>query len=129
MSRLLRRPFIILIACIALLLPAKPARADSFGADIVLVAVGIVAAIAVVSVTAYALVHHPTIKGCVSTGPNGLQLQDEYAQQVFQLSGNTTGITPGDMMKVKGKKHNHSLFTVEEVKKDYGVCKVAPATP
>jgi hypothetical protein len=129
MRRSLLRPFTALFVGIALLLPARPAKALSIGGAVAIgvVVVGVVV-IAVVA-TSYHFLHHPTIKGCVSSGPDGLQLTDEYAQQVFQLGGNSAGIKSGDLVKLKGHKQKHSVFLVDEVTKDYGVCNVTPSKP
>ena len=129
MKLLLRRRLIVLLACFALLLPTKPAKADELSRDVYLGIAGAAVAIVVIVAVAYHFIHKPAIHGCVSSGPNGLQLTDGYAQQVYTLSGNIAGITAGDQVKLKGHKRKHSLFEVDELAKDYGVCKAQPPTP
>ena len=86
---------------------STPARADSLksrGNDIV---IGIVAALAGVVVVVLVAVHYSkkrAITGCVVSRENGLSVTDEKDGQVYALSGNTTGIKPGDRMKLQGRK-------------------------
>jgi hypothetical protein len=57
-----------------------------------------------------------------------MTIADEKDQQVYALSGNTVGITPGERMSLKGKKAKskgakHTLVWVAtNVNKDFGVC-------
>ena len=51
-----------------------------------------------------------TITGCVTSGQNGMTVTDEKDKQVYALSGDTTGIKPGD--RVTWKDGNYPLRTV-----------------
>jgi hypothetical protein len=90
----------------------------------------LVAAVAVVAVVAYVVVHESTkkrtITGCARSGANGLTVSDEKDGQIYALSGNTAGITPGDRVKLHGKRHKgpHKTLTWEatSVARDFGVC-------
>jgi hypothetical protein len=110
---------------------STPARADSLksrGNDIV---IGIVAALAGVVVVVLVAVHYSkkrAITGCVVSRENGLSVTDEKDGQVYALSGNTTGIKPGDRMKLQGRKAKSKgvdktlVWEATEVAKDFGVC-------
>ena len=100
---------------------------------------GAVAIIAVVGVGAgigiYFLVHHNhSLTGCASVTPDGLRLQTQGDDRSYSLVGEIAAIKPGDRVRVSGKKQNKDgggaqLFLVEKVAKDFGSCKVQPATP
>ena len=57
-----------------------------------------------------------------------MTIAEEKGKQVYALSGNTVGITPGERMSLKGKKAkskatNQTLVWVAtSVTKDFGVC-------
>jgi hypothetical protein len=131
----MRRRFIAVFICLALLLPARRARALSIGGAVALVVVTIVVVTAAITTAVVLSVRrNPTVTGCAADGPGGLQLQNEGDQQTFLLTGDTVGIKAGDRVKVQGKKSKdpsgNRHFLVEKFKKDYGTCKVAaPATP
>jgi hypothetical protein len=92
----------------------------------------IVVAVAVVAVIVIVVVHESTkkrtITGCVSSGPNGMTVTDEKDSQIYALSGNTVGITPGDRMKLQGKKiklkgpDKKLVWEARSVAKDFGAC-------
>jgi hypothetical protein len=98
----------------------------------------IIGAAVVVGGTTAILIHvnhsHHQVKGCVSSGPNGLQLQTEDKKN-WLLTGNTLDIKAGSLIKLHGtklKRPKHSTgdptFEVERISKDLGPCKVTPAT-
>ena len=71
---------------------------------------------------------HHTLRGCVFSGPAGLELRTGDAK-VYALQGYTTNVKVGDRFKLHGsklKKTKNStgdpVFAVEKVKKDYGPC-------
>jgi hypothetical protein len=124
------RASLIIVLCAAL---ATPARADKLQSDAHNIEVGIVVVVAAIVVVTIVLVRHEakkdsTITGCVSSAGSGLTIADENDRQIYELAGNTVGITPGDRMKLKGKKvkskgpdHTHVLVATR-VSKDFGVC-------
>ena len=124
------RASLIIVLCAAL---ATPARADKLQSDAHNIEVGIVVVVAAIVVVTIVLVRHEakkdrTITGCVSSAGGGLAIADENDRQIYELAGNTAGITPGDRMKLKGKKvkskgpdHTHVLVATR-VSKDFGVC-------
>jgi hypothetical protein len=80
-----------------------------------------------------------TLHGCAFNGANGLQVQQEGSADEngnraknFTLTGLTSAIKPGDMVKLHGTKQPHKKhdpvdqgFVVDSVK-DSGPCKVQP---
>lgn len=102
-----------------------------------------IAGVAVVIVGAVVLVEvnhsHHTLKGCVLSGPTGLELRTDD-QKTYALSGTTANLKAGDQVRLHGSRVKHSkaipgdpAFLVETMKKDYGPCKAlatpAPPTP
>jgi hypothetical protein len=98
--------------------------------------VGVAAVIAGVGVgiglgVYFAVRHNHSLTGCAVSGANGLQLQSQGDQQIYALVGDTAGITPGERIRVSGKRENKSdgvprQFLVEKLAKDYGFCAAAP---
>ena len=122
----------VLIIALVVTLP-PPARADNLktlGEDIV---IAIVAVAATVGVVATVLVIHYSkkraITGCVNSGTDGMTLTDEKDSRIYSLSGDTTGIKPGDRMKLKGTKVKPKgpdktlVWVTKEVGKDFGACR------
>lgn len=92
-----------------------------------------VAAVAVVVVGVVVLVEvnksHHTIKGCVSSGPGGLEVLNGSDKKTYSLMGVPPNVKVGDIIKVQGKKENQGSsrqFVVEKMSRDYGPCKAAP---
>jgi len=113
-----------------------PSKGEVIGA-----AVGVGAGIAIATVVLVE-VHksHHTLKGCVTTSPNGLQVIGDSDGKVYQLSGVTTNVKVGDQVRLHGSKPKQKgssdrTFILQEIKKDYGPCKApspvnaAPKTP
>jgi hypothetical protein len=124
------RGILIVLISLALTAPAKANSMDNTARNIV---IGIVVVTAVVVVVITVGVMHVakkdrTITGCVSLAGNGMTIADEKDKQIYALSGNTVGITPGERMSLKGKKAkskgtNQTLVWVAtNVNKDFGVC-------
>ena len=104
--------------------------------EVVGVAVGAAAAIAVGTIVIVE-VHksHHTLKGCVTSTPDGLQLLNEGNRRIYALTGVTTNVKAGDIIRVHGSKMKHGKdvagdqdFAVEKVVRDYGAC-MAPIAP
>jgi hypothetical protein len=124
------RGVLIVVISVALATPARATSLDTTARNIV---IGIVAVTAAVAVVITLVILHEsrkdrTITGCVSSEGSGMTIADEKDQQVYALSGNTVGITPGERMSLKGKKAKskgakHTLVWVAtNVNKDFGVC-------
>jgi hypothetical protein len=69
-----------------------------------------------------------TITGCIRSFGTGMTIADENDRQVYELTGNTVGVTPGERMRLKGKKaesktsdHTH-VWVATKVTNDYGAC-------
>jgi len=95
---------------------------------------GIFAAVAGVAVLGTILIIHyskkRSITGCVNPGKDGMTVTDEGNNRTYLLSGNTVGLTPGDRMKLHGRKEKANspdktlVWDTQKVTKDYGACKV-----
>jgi hypothetical protein len=110
-----------------------PAKAQNSGkivsnGTIAGVIVGVAAGVAVIAIVAIHYSKKRSITGCVKSGGSGLTFTDEKDKQVYALSGETTGIKPGDRMKLQGKKvksrdpNNPLEWETKKVAKDFGVC-------
>jgi hypothetical protein len=97
-----------------------------------------IAAGAVIGTVVLVEVHksHHAIKGCVSTGSNGLDVRDEKDMKTYNLVGVTANTTVGDRVQLHGSKEKSGkdgaadpTFVVEKMSRDYGPCKVIPQTP
>jgi len=140
-AMLLKRLTTALLLCGFCGLMAKPAEAQNpvnQAADELLFVV-VVLPVVIVGGGITFLIYHDVhqshlIRGCAVSGQGGLQLQNEGDKQTFMLTGLTPDIKPGDRVRLKGKKSKkdssgNRSFLVEELVKDYGPCKAAPATP
>jgi len=110
-----------------------PSEGQVVGIGVAVVAGITVGTIAIVEVDK----SHHTIKGCVTVGPDGVLVRNEGDQKTYALTGITTNVKPGDIVKVKGDKNKKQKdsagdedFVVTKISKDYGACKApeAPAT-
>jgi len=120
----------ILIVVLSMSL-AIPARANTPETVLIVVAATTIAA-AIAIVVTVASVHHRrkkiVITGCVISGERGMTVTDEDDRKLYALSGNTTGIKPGDRMTLQGKKVKPKgpdktlVWEAKEVIKDFGVC-------
>ncbi|MFZ0661669.1 MAG: hypothetical protein WAM66_03170 [Acidobacteriaceae bacterium] len=135
---MLKRSLILLLIPLSFLFAAPVAKADlpysSNNAKNAGVIIGGLAVVAGIGFLIYYSVHHGrSLKGCITSGPDGLQLVNEGDQRSYNLSGRTATIQPGDRVRVKGKKiknaPTHRQFAVAKVSKDYGACRVSPAAP
>src|ERR1035437_6573577 len=100
--------------------------------EVVGAAVGVGAVIAAVVLIGVNHSHH-TLKGCVLSGPNGLELQTSEPK-TYALDGDAATIKPGDRVKLHGSRvkktkdqSGSQVFKVEKLSKDYGPCKVSGA--
>jgi len=122
------RGVLIVVLSVAL---AKPAQASGYpsGGAIAGAIVGVAAAIVIVAVV---VIHKSsekrTITGCVNRGGNGMTVTDEKDKRTYALSGNTTGIKPGDRVRLQGKKvkskggNKTPVWQAKAVAEDFGVC-------
>jgi hypothetical protein len=104
--------------------------------EVIGIAAGIVAGLTVGTIVLVE-VHksHHQIKGCVSSGPNGLEVENDSDHKIYSLTGVSTNVKAGDIVRVKGDKEKQQKggtanreFKVEKMSRDYGPCKV-PAGP
>jgi hypothetical protein len=110
---------------------STPARADSLkstGNDIVIGVVSALAGVVVAVILAVPYSKKRAITGCVVSRENGMTVTDEKDRLVYTLSGNTSGIKPGDRMKLRDKRAKAKgadktlVWEATEVAKDFGVC-------
>lgn len=100
------------------------------------IAAGVAAGIAVGTIVLVEVHNsHHRIKGCVTAGPDGLQVHNEGDLKVYALTGVTTDVKVGDIVKLNGNKEKNQKdsagdedFMIEKISRDYGPCK-APAVP
>ena len=100
--------------------------------EVVGVAVGAAAVVVGVVVLVEVDKSHHHVNGCVSSGPNGLQVQNESDHKIYALTGVSTNVKVGDIVRLKGNKEKQGSspnreFQIEKMSRDYGPCKV-PAT-
>ena len=133
----LRRTCILSLICLLAALSTRPAQAQLGNVGIskgqaTAIGVGIVAIGVAIGIGVYFLVRTPpTITGCAVTGPTGLSLQAAGDSHTFLLTGDTAAITPGDRVKLKGKRQKkdaagNRAYLVTILKKDYGPCTAPP---
>jgi hypothetical protein len=141
---MLKRWLISLLIPLFFLLTAPSAKAQSqqwnlgqIGPSKGEIVGGIVGAAAGLAVTGYLIYHYShrgrSLRGCAVASAGGLQIVNEGDQRSYDLTGETAMIKTGDRVRVSGKKvkgdPNHRQFVVTKLSKDYGACRVAPATP
>jgi len=90
--------------------------------------VAVVAGVVVIAIVAIHYSKKRTITGCVNSGAHGLTISDERDKRTYVLSGGTTGIKPGDRMKLQGKKVKSNRpdqppeWETKQVAEDLGAC-------
>jgi CDP-diglyceride synthetase len=90
--------------------------------------VGVVAGVVVITIVTIHYSKKRTITGCVNSDVNGMTVIDEKDKQTYALSGDTTGIKPGDRMRLQGKKvkstgaHQPLEWETSKVAKNLGAC-------
>jgi hypothetical protein len=120
----------ILIVALSVILP-MPARAAN--AETVLIVIAATTVAATIAVVTLSSVHHRrrkiVVTGCVTSAEKGMTVTDEDDRKLYLLSGDMTGIKPGDRMRLEGKKAKSSdktlLWEAKAVIKDFGVCQPA----
>ena len=130
MHRKIFRRILVLAICLGLAAPPPPAKAESFHAIGVEVVVGIVLISVAAGVTVvYFVTRHPSIKGCIASTPDGLEIASQGDQPAYRLTGDVASLRPGDLIKIKGRKktiQGQHTFVVSSFVKDYGPCPAHP---
>ena len=112
----------------------QPVNIGPSGGEVLGALIGTVAVIAVGTVVLVEVHNsHHTVKGCVSAGPNGMEVTtDGEKPKTFMLEGNVASVKAGDMVRFHGDKvkktkdsSGDQTFTVQKINKDYGPCKIA----
>jgi outer membrane protein OmpA-like peptidoglycan-associated protein len=111
--------------------PAVPEPGGSPQEGGAVVVAGIGAGVVIGTVALIELFHRKhTIRGCVTEGPDGLQIVDEKTQVKYILRGKEDLVQPGQTAAIRGrKKHKrHQLyFVVKNMRAEYGPCGQSPA--
>ena len=73
---------------------------------------------------------HHTVRGCVTAGPDGLQVHNQGDQKVYALTGVTANVKVGDVVKLNGNKEKKQKdsagdedFMIRKMSRDYGPCR------
>ena len=120
----------ILIVALGVVL-TTPARADKLQTEGEEIVIGIVAVSAALVVGTVLIIHYSkkrTITGCVSSVEAAMTVTDEKDKQTYTLSGDTTGVKPGDRMRLQGKKikprgpDKPLIWETRQVNRDFGLC-------
>lgn len=140
-----RTRLVSLVAATTLLLSAVsvPANADELPVSTPapapshktaeIVGIAILTGVVVGAVVLIEIHRHRSLKGCVSSGPGGLQLQNVKDGKTYTLVGATNQAQPGEILQLRGSKQKQSkrhrtedndelTFVVKKMKKDYGPC-------
>jgi hypothetical protein len=110
---------------------AIPARAVN--PEKIVIAIGATtAAAAIVAFITISSFHHRhksiVITGCVVPAESGMAMNNNDDKKLYLLSGDTTGVKPGERMSLLGKesKSNRQAqarsWQITKVVKDFGVC-------
>jgi hypothetical protein len=77
---------------------------------------------------------HHTVKGCVTSGPDGIQVVSDSDKRTYSLVSSPANVKVGDIVKLRGNKEKqpkgstgNQQFVVEKISKDFGPCKAIPA--
>ena len=114
--------------------PLGPSKGEIVGISVGAAAVSAL----VVAASVEASRNRHILKGCVATGPDGLQLTRDSDKKVFSLINAPADIQPGEKVKLHGTKQKkqkgspgNQQFVVERVTKDFGRCEASAsaATP
>jgi hypothetical protein len=106
-----------------------PSKGEVIGAAVAVVAVITVGTVVLVEVHK----SHHTIRGCVTAGPAGLQVIDTEHSRTYNVTGVTTNVKVGDVVRLHGNKQKKikgepgQSFVIQKIGKDYGPCKISPA--
>jgi hypothetical protein len=121
---------IALIGILSLALSSNT-DADTLKSDADHALAGMIAGAVVVVVVTVLVIHAAaqkrTITGCLSPAENGMTVTDEKNKRVYVLSGDTTGVKPGERMtlhlkKIKAKGTNTFTWEPKKTTKDFGAC-------
>jgi hypothetical protein len=121
---------ILIVALTLALTVVLPSPARAATAETVLIAITATTLAAAIAVVTVAAIHHRrrkiAITGCMVSVDKAITVIDEEDKKRYLLSGDVTGIQPGDRMSLEGKKAKSSdkalVWEVKAVIKDFGKC-------
>ena len=98
---------------------------NSADAFLTVAIVGTAAVILVVVLVVHETSKKRTITGCVNSAENGMSVTDEKDKHVYVLSGDTSGVKPGERMTLQGKKIKPNdgkplTWETKKITKDFG---------
>jgi hypothetical protein len=132
-QKCLWRGVLIVALCVVLATPARAQQnsLSNIGRNIVIGIVAVAAAVVVITVVIVRETRKKrSITGCVNSGENGMSVTDEKDKRIYILSGNTSGIKPGDRVTLQGKnvKPNGAnkplAWEVDKETQDFGACRL-----
>jgi hypothetical protein len=105
-----------------------PSKGEVAGVTVAVAAVVVVGVVVLVDVNK----SHHTIKGCVTSGANGLELRNVGDRRTYALTNIPASVKVGDVIKLHGTKQKGQKngmgdqdFRVEKMSRDYGPCRAA----
>lgn len=110
-------------------LAAKPETLQTAADQVVIGGVAVAAVIG--GLTIWAIYHHESqfVRGCVVSGPGGLELRVAGEEKTYELTGATAAVKAGENVRLHGKHRKtpkgstgNPTFMVTNVAKDYGAC-------
>ena len=121
---------ILIVALIVALTVVLPLPARAANAETVLIAIAATTVAATIAVVTLASIHHRrqkiAITGCTVSVDKAITVIDEEDRKRYLLSGDITGVRPGDRMRLEGKKAKGPdkalVWKVEAVIRDFGAC-------
>lgn len=121
------RVFFIAVLSVALV---RTASAESIQAAGKQITIGIVVVSIAIGIGVTLLILHEKHKkavltGCVASATNGMSITDAKDGRTYALTGDPTGIKPGDRMTLEGKRRgsaNTVVFEAHRVIRDLGAC-------
>jgi hypothetical protein len=135
-KRWIKLPLSLLLLCSLLFTTTRQARANSVPTQnqVIGLFVAVLAVGAAIGVGIYFAVRQPpSITGCARSTPTGIALVNEGDQKTYMLVGDTALLKTDERVKIKGKKKKDAsgkpTFIVDKISKDFGACKLTPATP
>lgn len=127
-STYLWRVALIGILCVAL---STAAAADQLQSDADRGLAAAIAVVAVVVVVTVVLIRQAAsnrrVTGCVASNQDGILVTSEKDKRIYLLSGDTSGVKPGERMtlhlkKIKTKGSHTVTWETKKITKDFGTC-------
>ena len=110
----------------------KPTNTGGNGT--IVAGISVIAGVAVATVVLVEVNHsHHTLRGCVTAGSNGMQLETLNDKKTYMLEGNVLDYKIGELVQLHGSKvkltkdnRGEQVFRVDRLSKDLGPCDASP---